>query len=169
MRVDVYTKVVLSIIAGTLLLLAAREFQNPPAVSAQQPHVQHVIIDDLAPQFRALGLPVSSSILAPEHVIIDNLDPGLLVRGIPVSLTPVNSFPQTGSWQYSVADCSANTLNSQGRLGWELISLWMSPAHAFTFDTRSGRGVISGLIAEEKNNSGPSQSAVCYFKKRTGV
>ena len=166
MRVDAYTKVMLSVIAGTLLLLTAREFQNPPTVSAQQPHVQHVIIDDLAPHFKDQGLPVSARILGPEHVIIDSVDPILSIRGIPVSVNPVNTLAQTGSWQYAADRCDMSTMNSKGLLGWELVSWWLSPGHVVTFDSRSGRGLISGKIADEADNTGMANYGACIFKKR---
>jgi hypothetical protein len=169
MSVDAYTKVVLSVIAGTLALLVMRSFQNPPPVSAQQVHVQHVIIDDLGPRFANGGLPITSSFSGPQHVILEGIGPLVATQGIPVSSTSNNPLHQTGSWQYSISDCSANTLNSQGLLGWELVSPWMSYAHSFTYDSRSGQGVISGLVAEEKNNSTAAQSAVCYFKKPSHI
>ena len=48
MKIDAYTKVILTLIAISLMVLVVRSFQNPPSVLAQQPGPQHVIIDGLS-------------------------------------------------------------------------------------------------------------------------
>jgi hypothetical protein len=69
MQPDLYTKTVLTVIAGALLLLVARSFQNPASAFAQRPAVQgpqHVIVDGI------------------QHVIIDGIVPTM--RGLPVTI-----------------------------------------------------------------------------------
>jgi hypothetical protein len=173
MKTDAYTKVVLTFIAIALMLLVARSLQNPPIVSAQQVRAQHVIIDDLGPNYRQRGLPVDQGLLGTQHVILDNLGAELSLRGLPVSSSNVpgvfRPLPLTTTWQYQIANCSANSLTTQGLLGWELAGVVVSPSHSFTYDPRSGRGLISGLFADDKDNPKAEQYSVCFFKKPSGV
>lgn len=94
MKIDAYTKVILTLIAVALVVLAVRSLQNPPVVSAQQ-GVQHVIIDGLDVGGNLLrssgfGLPVhdeTPSIIS-KPVVIKGIDIDVTQRvsGLPVYL-----------------------------------------------------------------------------------
>ena len=161
MKTDAYIKIMLTVIAGALLLLVARSFQNPPVVTAQGSGPQHVIVDDFGPFFGDVPSPLRKHL----PVIIDGIGPDLRAMGLPVSYSGISGLH---GWEYSASDCTLTTLNAKGLLGWELVATTESPGHAFTYNPKTGRGEISGLILEEENNKTPAQYALCYFKKQQG-
>lgn len=91
MKPDLYTKTMLTVIAGLLLLLVVRSFQDPAPAFAQtksgqatqgvQRVIQHVIVDNLPPED-----PKHVIIDGVQHVILDDLGGGLSFQGVPVSL-----------------------------------------------------------------------------------
>jgi len=124
MKPDTYTRVLLTIIAGCMLIMVVRTFENPDLAFAQtaqkaaaKPGAQHVIIDGISGSSLG-GLPVSIESVSPLlslrsgglpvfftddlgrkaalHVIIDELDTRLSLTGMPVSLrgAPTVSSPQ---------------------------------------------------------------------------
>ena len=101
MKIDAYTKVILTLIATLLIVLVVRSFQNPPAVLAQQPipGPQHVIIDGLSTIGGGLvsigfdGLPVHETSIKiqsfpGEPVVIKGVD--LPTPGQPIPVYIVN-------------------------------------------------------------------------------
>ena len=103
MKIDAYTKVILTLIATSLIVLVIRSFQSPPSVLAQQREPQHVIIDGLSANggFISIGvdgLPVheaSIRSLLGQPVVIKGVDLiGQRQLGIPVYLAdPVSGLP----------------------------------------------------------------------------
>jgi hypothetical protein len=61
MRIDLYTKAVLTVIALSLVFLCARSFVAPPSVAAQQPNPQalRVVIAGVDPDGVRDGVPVT--------------------------------------------------------------------------------------------------------------
>lgn len=98
MRIDFYTKGILTLIAAALVVLVVRSFQSPPVVSAQQGGPQHVIIDGLNAgsvfiPSRIDGLPIHEGGVVPfpgQPVVIKGIDLGIEHRfnehSIPVYL-----------------------------------------------------------------------------------
>lgn len=96
MKIDAYTKVILTLIATSLIVLVVRSFQNPPAVLAQQPGAQHIIIDGLSAGGTYVpigldGLPVHEGGVVPfpgQPVVIKGVD--LMTPGQPIPVYIVN-------------------------------------------------------------------------------
>jgi len=172
MTIDLYTKIVLTVIATSLVVLVVRPFQSPTSVAAQQTHLEHVIIDDLGPHFSGSGLPVSPGTLGrQQHVIIDGVDHDLApfhdplhpMHAIPVSvespaMASLLPLPKPVLWQYVIDGCSMPTLNKRGLDGWELVQpIWET-----------------WTMAKKSPPSGPAFTAEfdkltsCYFKKPLG-
>lgn len=186
MKTDLYTKTVLTVIAGALLLLVGRSFQNPAPVFAQRAapqHViidgdQHVIIDGIAtPMLNSLPVQLRERV----HVTIDDLNPTMsslpvhlkgIDPGVSLSSLSVAPFgqqtvnrPSETPWEYAVNDCDIPTLNRQAGIGWELVSVHPEPYRAFTFDSKAGRGVLGRAYAP--NVAAPGVDTLCMaFMRR---
>lgn len=170
MKPDLYTKIALTVIAGALLLLVARSFQNPAPAFAQRPAaqespqhviidgVQNVMIDGISPTMRNLPVtiadvslpamranPLPVSVNGPQHVIVDSSPP-------PSSLVPLKSDTLPQKWQYFIAGCGEETINKRGLEGWELVQAFWGP----------------NIQAPKPKNKTVDEVTLCYFKRPTG-
>jgi hypothetical protein len=119
MKPDLYTKTVLTVIAGALLLLAVRSFQNPAPALAQtrsgqatqavQRLPQHVIVDNPP------AGPEHVIIDGIQHVIVDDMGASLSSHGLPVLLMDNdNLVPMLRKPVHVVVDDLDTRLSLQG-------------------------------------------------------
>jgi len=179
MKTDAYTKTVLTIIAGCMLIMVARTFENPGLAFAQsaqktaptpKPAVQHVVIDgiqhvtidDLGPMMSLRGLPVTLSANPtgpdPVHVVLDEIGGGLRVRGLPVSFQGAPTL--TGSPQHVIVD-------SDRLVRWEYAAGGCSMSADLNGMAAAGWEFVQMLFSESdmQHYRDPAKSCVAIFKR----